>query len=143
MGTAFLIGYGNTLCGDDAAGPEVAQRLEGPGIEVLAVQQLGPELAPRLAQQDLVLFIDASRQIPAGEVRAMPLHPNESAVGPLGHHLRPEALLALAAALYGPIPPCWLIEIGGRQFEPGDTMSEPVRAALPQAVALAKALTNP
>ena len=50
---ALIIGYGNTLRGDDAVGQAAAQALAGEaaiaGAETIACHQLTPELAERIA----------------------------------------------------------------------------------------------
>ena len=49
---ALVIGYGNTLRGDDAVGPRAAAAVHGgglPGVDALAVAQLTPVLAEPLA----------------------------------------------------------------------------------------------
>src|ERR1043165_3956952 len=58
----LVIGYGNELRGDDAAGPEVARsiaELQLPGVEVLVRPILTPELADNVAQAATVIFVDA------------------------------------------------------------------------------------
>ncbi len=67
-GSVLVIGYGNTLRGDDGAGCYVAERLcalnHEPGLKVLSLHQLTPELAQPVAEAGLVIFIDASIQSP-------------------------------------------------------------------------------
>lgn len=58
----LVIGIGNRLRSDDGVGPRLAEEVEAwglSGVESMAVQQLSPELAPRLAACERVLFIDA------------------------------------------------------------------------------------
>jgi hypothetical protein len=60
---ALVIGYGNTLRGDDAVGQVVARALAGEaaieGVEVIACHQLMPELAECIDAADMLLFITA------------------------------------------------------------------------------------
>ena len=59
----LVIGYGNTLRGDDGIGPAVAgeiDRLAVPGVRVIVVHQLTPELAADLAACRRAVFIDAA-----------------------------------------------------------------------------------
>jgi Ni,Fe-hydrogenase maturation factor len=60
--SALVIGYGNDLRGDDAAGPRVAELIgarELPGVRAIASRQLTPDLAEQLARADLAVFVDA------------------------------------------------------------------------------------
>jgi hydrogenase maturation protease len=58
----LIIGYGNSLRSDDAAGIKVAETIatwQLPHVRSLAVHQLTPELAAELAAVELVIFVDA------------------------------------------------------------------------------------
>ena len=71
---ALVIGYGNTLRGDDAVGQVVARALAGEaaieGVEVIACHQLMPELAECIDAADLVVFIDAAADLQPGTIVA-------------------------------------------------------------------------
>ncbi|RLE31149.1 hypothetical protein DRJ54_01095, partial [Candidatus Acetothermia bacterium] len=57
---ALVVGFGHPLRRDDGVGLWVAQRLSDlPGVEVIAAQALAPELVPKIATADLVVFVDA------------------------------------------------------------------------------------
>ena len=122
---AVVIGYGNTLRGDDGAGPEVAAavaRLGLPGVRALAVPQLTPELAEVLAGARLAVFVDAWMGPKAAGVDVLSVQ----AVGrpaSLGHTSDPGALLALAEAIYGARPPAWIIRIPASRFPFGAGLS--------------------
>ena len=69
MSEALVIGYGNELRGDDAAGPRVAAAVEQwqlPGVRVLILHQLTPELADPIASSGLVIFVDAALEAEGG-----------------------------------------------------------------------------
>jgi hydrogenase maturation protease len=104
----LVIGYGNPLRGDDAAGLVAAERLGG-----MAVHQLTPELAERIAQADRIVFLDADANLAPGEIVVSPVEP---APGPLDHYATPAGLLSLARAVYGAAPQSWTIGIGGEDF---------------------------
>ena len=145
-----MIGYGNDLRGDDAVGPLAAAAVAAwglPGVQTLVVHQLLPELAEALAAADLAIFVDA-RVLAAALGQGQPglagagkeavaVHPVEPAAGDLlsGHTSDPQALLALAVALYGRCPPAWSITVPARGFEFGAGLSPAARRGL--AVALA------
>ncbi len=73
----LVIGYGNPLRTDDAAGPEVARRLAcvRPDVEVMTPQQLVPELAASIARASTVVFIDAAIGGSPGTVQCDPVRP--------------------------------------------------------------------
>jgi hydrogenase maturation protease len=123
----LLIGYGNSLRGDDGVGLVVAQRLQG-----LAVHQLTPDLAEPISQAAKVIFIDADVRLPPGEVRRAPVVETQSS---LGHHCTPGELLVIARTLYGHAPPAELISIGIESTEFRESLSAPVLTAAEQVVA--------
>jgi hydrogenase maturation protease len=122
--TAVVIGYGNTLRGDDGAGPAAAEavaELELPGVRVLAVQQLTPELAECIAGARMAVFVDASAE-QAERVTVESAPPRQGAET-LGHVSDPGALLALAWALHGASPPAWLVRVPVTSFQFGESLS--------------------
>lgn len=136
----LVIGYGNTLRGDDAFGPLVAERLRRVAdprhVDVLACHQLTPELAADIAACDHVIFVDATVAAPAGQLDCRELTGEEAATNALLHSVGPEQLLALASLVYGRSPSATLVCVGGLCFEVGDQqLSPPVAAAVPSAVA--------
>src|SRR5208283_625871 len=76
----LVIGFGNLLRGDDAIGCHAAHALEehfrdDPQVEVIAAQQLTPEMADDLARNEFVLFLDASYGEQPGTIRQAALSP--------------------------------------------------------------------
>ncbi len=128
---ALVIGYGNTLRSDDAAGPlaaEVVRDWALPGVVALAVPQLTPELAEPLASVRLAVFVDArvdSNDGPAG-VEVSLVEPSETS-SPFGHIGDPGSLLALAQAAYGVCPVAWLVTVPAVELGLGEGLS--VRAS--------------
>lgn len=133
----LLIGYGNLLRSDDGVGPAIVSRLaaifyDNPRGAFLAPHQLTPELAEDLAGAQRVVFVDATVELPAGEVGIRRLDGasvQAAAVAPLGHHATPEALLALCYGLYGRAPCAWSIGVGVANLEVGDRLSPLVARA--------------
>jgi len=103
MGQALVIGFGNSLRGDDGVGLHLAAiATEISSSRVRAVAQLTPELAPELAAAARVLFIDAWQQ--AGATPQLQRLEPDGQVPAFSHQLSPLQLLALSSALYGAQP---------------------------------------
>jgi len=137
---ALVIGYGNSLRGDDGAGPFVADQL---GADAIACHQLTPELAEPISRARRVIFVDAHAGVPAGRISIQPIQARASAGI---HRFDPEALLAWAQQLYGHAPEAVLIGIGGETFALGEGLSPAAkRAALEALRAIRKsaALSSP
>jgi hydrogenase maturation protease len=143
---ALVIGYGNLLRRDDGAGPRAAEQVAAwhrPGVRVLFVHQLTPEIAEDLAASERAIFLDA-RLAPAGSpARIERLEPAATAPT-LGHTGDPRVLLALAQALYGLSPPAWLITVPGADFGPGSGLSAGATRGMAEALdLLARLLDKP
>lgn len=125
----LVIGYGNDLRGDDAAGRLVAEVIAGmgmPGVTALSLPQLAPELAERLAQVRAAIFVDARLDDEDDSVQVRPLVPAD-ATTTFGHSGSPAWLLALAERLYGQRPQAWLVTVPAQRFELGEEISERAR----------------
>jgi Ni,Fe-hydrogenase maturation factor len=128
----LLLAYGNELRGDDGAGlalgEAILETLHALSIpaECLRTPQLLPEHAEGIARRgvDAVVFCDTedARTSASAKIRIRRLEPDGSA-SPAGHAFRPETLLAFTRALYGRIPPAWLITIPGWKFDHGSQKS--------------------
>lgn len=132
----LVIGYGNDLRGDDAAGPRAAAAVADwgvPGVRALPLQQLLPELAPLLADAGGVIFIDVSLALELTTFQARPVTP-VAAPAALGHFGDPGALLALTQRLFGRAPEAWLLLLPGRRFGFGETLSPQTECAMDAAL---------
>lgn len=130
----LVVGYGNLLRGDDAAGPRVARTLRSCGFPAIEVHQLTPELAALVSRVQLAIFVDADTALAPGQVRVTPVR--EGGESPLEHHASPAGVLRLAREAYGQAPPALLIAIGGESYELGRKLSRPARRAVRQVVNL-------
>jgi hydrogenase maturation protease len=132
MPRALLVGYGNTLRGDDALGPLAIERLRDlmPEVEFVSCHQLGPELAGLMATFDLAIFLDATSSGEPGTVRLERLSPEGSRAASLTHHLHPAVLLELAQTLYGRVPQAMLVTGAGASFENHEGLREAASRAL-------------
>ena len=130
---ALVVGIGNTTRRDDGAGVLVAEAvaIRIPDADVVAVHQLVPELAERMADADVAVFVDASERV--DEVTVTEVVPDATSFQT--HVSSPGALLALAGALRLHRPDrVLLIEIPARELGFGESLSEVTRAAIPRAV---------
>lgn len=138
----LVIGIGNRLRSDDGVGPRLAEEVEAwglSGVESMAVQQLTPELAPRLAACVRVLFIDAWLVDGAATTPRLdllePLEALEVAAAQpqpprFSHHSTPRALLQLAEGLYGRRPAAWWLRVPAQGLELGERLSPATAAQL-------------
>jgi len=138
MTRVLILACGNPLRSDDGAAPEIVKRLQDgagePKAEILCAHQWTPEMAENISQSDLVIFVDASAVIPAGEIQVRAISAREERLGATTHACGPERLLALAQTLYGKVPGrAFLLTIGGQSFEHGERLSEVVQQAVPKA----------
>jgi len=154
---SLVIGYGNPSRRDDGVGLAVVNALRGRWGQAslapyddgwedlggtrdsLSLQQLTPELAPALAQYDLVIFVDAALLESAEAVHSERIAPNYC-TGAISHHMEPATLLALACQLYGRAPQGFLISVRGHDFNFGDQLSPETHAAVAEAVERVAAL---
>ena len=144
MSDALVIGYGSTLRRDDAVGFRVAEALAEErigGVQVLARHQLTPELADPIARARLVVFADASLQLPDRQIRLRPVTPAGAPQISI-HTARPEGLLHLAESVFGARPPAWLCEIPIADTGIGESLSPLAEQGIAQAVAAIRRLVE-
>jgi hydrogenase maturation protease len=121
----LVIGYGNTLRGDDAVGRKAAEIVAGwnlPHVRVLSVHQLTPELAQDISACDQVLFVDARAGGMTDTVARLSIEASES-VAALEHSTSPRTLLAFSRALFGARPDAQWVTVPGINFELGEGLS--------------------
>ena len=138
----LILACGNTLRGDDGAGPWLAAwaadrfRAE-PAVRILSLQQWTPDLAEDLAAATSVLFIDASAAAAPGSLLLAPIQPAAGYPAPTTHHFGAPELLALACELYASHPrAALLLTVGAASFDLHEGFSAPLQAALPRACRL-------
>jgi hydrogenase maturation protease len=126
----LVVGYGEDLKGDSAAGLRVAEtvaRWQLPSVKAMAVSQLTPELVNSMAQADYVIFVDVCSQ--PGRARSFQLEPiviGDRALRTVSsdtHSYNLLTLLNLTKQLYGYAPLAWLLLIPSESFEPGKALS--------------------
>ncbi len=131
-----MVGYGNDLRGDDAAGPGVVSAVAALALENVStrvVHQLTPELAEEISRVRAVIFADAAVDSTRVEVRA--LGADGSAASTFeAHRSDPQKLVALSQTLFGRRPPAWLVTVPAHQLEVGAPMSAATAAGVQTAV---------
>lgn len=133
----LCIGIGNSLRGDDGAGPAVVQRLNWKlrcrpihGVATRIVTQLAPELVCDLVRAQCALFIDADVRPPPARLAVSALQPDPAgpAVSCVGHHETPERLLGLCHRYFGREPEAYVLALGARNFEFGAPINPALKA---------------
>ena len=141
----LVLACGNTLRGDDGAGPWLAHWAEqqfpaDPALCIVSRHQWTPDLAQDIARAQSVLFVDSSVAVPPGSVQLVPVAPAAGQSALATHHLGAPELLALANELYAALPrAAFMLTVGAATTALGEEFSQPVKSALPAACALLEA----
>lgn len=136
----LIVGCGNLLRGDDAAGPVLVRRLAEigvpNGVQLLDGGTAGMDVAFAMRGPARVIVVDASRLggVPPGTIHRVPGSELTDLAPPQGnlHAFRWDQALGFAQWLLGQDYPSevevWLIE--GEQFGLGEPLSQSVAAAV-------------
>jgi hydrogenase maturation protease len=131
----LVIGYGNTLRGDDGVGPRVAEAVEKlnlPGVRTLVCQQLSPEYADPVSRAHTVVFVDAAVDAPR-QVQFRKLEPGETSQL-VAHAADPRTLLALARDVFGHAPEAWWLTIPAVKLDFSETLTPEAQRGFAEAV---------
>ena len=131
----LVVGYGNTLRGDDGVGPRVAEAVEKlnlPGVRTLVCALLTPELAEPISRAEKVIFVDAAVDAP-NEVQWRKLEPNETSQL-MAHAADPRTMLALARDVFGRAPEAWWLTIPAMNLDFSEELSPETEAGYHEAV---------
>ena len=137
----LVIGYGNTLRGDDGVGPRVAEavsQLHLPGVRTLICPLLTPELADPISRVRKVIFVDAAVDAPRA-VQWRRLEPNESSQL-MAHAADPRTMLALARDVFGHVPEAWWLTIPAVELGFSEELTPAAQLGLAEAVEKIQAL---
>ena len=133
-GDILVIGYGNSIRGDDALGQvaaeEIQRQLSDDPVRVLTEEILTTELVPELAEARLAIFLDASTQGTVGKVECCRVEPDFDSAASMAHTLTVEALLAFTQQFYERAPEAFLLTSRGATFELQDVELSPAVAAV-------------
>ena len=137
----LVIGCGNWMAGDDAAGLELARQLRAQGSDC------GPRDLPRLSLEVLDLFEEAERVLfldavvsgaPVGTLHLVPLPWPGMEPRSLGsvstHGWGIPEIVRLAEALHRRVPKLYLLGIEIESISPGAPLTSAVRAAVERAM---------
>ncbi len=92
-----------------------------PGVRLLELFQLTPELAHELARADLAIFVDA--RLPPGEPVVIETVAADAGWDGFTHASGVEALLGLTRTLFGRAPRAWIVGVTGSDFSFRDGIS--------------------
>jgi hydrogenase maturation protease len=151
----LVAGVGNIFLGDDAFGVEVARKLasspQPEGVRVVDFGIRGFDLAYALLDgYQMAILVDATpRGGPPGTVYLLEPDPDGAEEPGAGgmvetHGMNPMKVLRLARSLGGPLPSLRVVGCEpatlGSEEEPVMGLSEPVRAAVEEAIRLIESL---
>jgi hydrogenase maturation protease len=143
--TILVIGYGNDLRGDDAAGQRAAAHVHAwalPGVEVRTLHQLTPELADPLADSDRAIFLDAHPVSNGTAVRIRSISAT-TATTRFAHAYDPQGLLTLTQTAFGRSPEAWWITIPALDFAFGAPLSPLTERGIADALTAIRFLLTP
>jgi hydrogenase maturation protease len=135
MARVLIIGYGNTLRGDDGAGVRAAEALTPllPECRCFTAAQLSAEHAEDLANADLAILLDAD--VRAQTVTFRTVEEGRGAGEPRSHSASPEFLLDLCRRVYGRVPERLVVAgIPAATFEFSEELTPRTSAAVDECV---------
>lgn len=139
MKKTLLIGYGNTLRGDDGAGVRAVTILsnEGTGADCFTTQELHPEIAETMTEYQSVIFFDAALDTDCVQLtRIRPTYLDEF---DNTHTYSPQALVNVCHALYRAVPAnTYLIRIPAYNIEFSENLSSETNDKTLESVEAAK-----
>ena len=122
MSRILIIGYGNSLRRDDGFGWHLARSLQraiyDPEVEIIACQQLTPDLAERIRCAQYVIFADACADGDTAGLSLRRLKVKRASSTKFSHVTSPETLMTMARTLYGAAP-CASFLLTARTFDLG------------------------
>lgn len=126
----LVIGRGNQLWGDAAAGSQVARAVADwqlGSVKALTVHQLTLDLVEEIAEVDYVIFAEAYH--PKSCARTVQLEPivgdapMAGSVLSMAYRCEARVLLSLTRQRYGCAPQAWLLQIPTERCEFGEALS--------------------
>ncbi|MGA2915570.1 MAG: hydrogenase maturation protease [Sedimentisphaerales bacterium] len=131
----LLIGFGNPARADDGLGPALAEIIESkniPAVTVEADYQLAIEDSSQIAENDIVIFADASTDA----AQPFSFQPVEAKYSEnfSTHSIKPAHIMALAENLFGSKTKGYILGIRGYEFDRfGEGLTDKAKANLQKA----------
>jgi len=137
----LVVGYGNTLRGDDGLGPFIVDGLQDVAAvcevdtQTMVLPQLDVTLASEMNDVTLVIFVDARADADKESVKVQRVFP---AIAPLNlrhtsHSLGIPDLLRMAVDWFGSRPVCYAVMPKGYDFSLSENISPNAQRAAKQA----------
>ncbi len=130
----LIYGIGNLARQDDGLGHHLVQALENcqlPDAWILdANYQLNAEDALLISDYDVVLFADASKNEKIETPFQIRKIEADSKLNFSSHAMKAGSVVALCDQLYGRQPRCYWLEIPGKEWEIGETLSQKAKVNL-------------
>ena len=137
----LVVGYGNTLRGDDGLGPFIVEGLQDVAavcegdVQTVVLPQLDVTLASGMNDVTLVIFVDAREDADKESVKVQRVFP---AIAPLNlrhtsHALGIPDLLRMALDWFGSRPACYAVMPKGYDFSLSENISPNAQRAARQA----------
>lgn len=113
-----IIGYGNSLRGEDAFGLDVIKELQNSGLKetkLISAHQLTPEMTLELQDADEIVFIDSCHDDKNPYALACSLVEQSSLN--LSHHISPKTIIYMLKNLYAKNPDFYIYSMMSSNFE--------------------------
>jgi hydrogenase maturation protease len=140
----LIYAYGNPGRQDDGLGnrliEELGKWIDNQGIEWVDLEsdyQLNIEDSLRIADKDVVIFVDASNE-DIEDINFSVVEPSEGRSEFTTHSASPSFVLALCIQLYAKHPETWLLQIRGYSWEFQEGLSEKAEKNLEKALEFLK-----
>lgn len=147
MEKILIIGYGNSLAGDDALGFYTISELHGTempqGTSVKYIHQLMPEHSSEFTEYDTLIFIDAEGAKVPGELKYRKVFKeNLKNTAATAHEFTLDTILLMGYWLYGKMPEIHLITVTGCNFRTGENISTAVKRKIPEVIDMIFSIIN-
>ncbi|MCX7726176.1 MAG: hydrogenase maturation protease [Chitinispirillaceae bacterium] len=120
----LFYGFGNPGRRDDGLGIFFISKLEKKISSFCDFErnyQLNVEDALLICNYEIVVFVDATVEPISFKLSKLQPH---STIGFSTHEMHPSSIVALCNELYSKYPNCYLLEIGGKEWDFGEGLSE-------------------
>jgi len=139
----LVIGYGNTLRGDDGVGPHVAEAIGAmrlPEVHTIVCQQLSPEHAAPISLAETVIFVDAAVDA-SNTVQLRRLEPSDTSQL-MAHAADPRTMLALSRDVFGCVPSAWWLTIPAVKMDFDEALTPEAQLGMDDAIGKILELVN-